>query len=352
MQLGMFGTVSACRHVLGDRHGTWVAAMCGVCLAIRDRAGQVARATVSTDAIATAVLTADLATAAGGDPVQERHAGPCPARGMRRAHVWTGAPATLGAGVSLLAATVAVRDKMDDGELSPVWHRPARRWADRIGREAAHALTEAGIDVDRIDRSVASSRAAEQARSASIADWTGPVADAYGSVFAPLDLAPVGRRVGRITLLADAIEDLDDDAMCGRSNPILTGACTTGEARAIINHDVRAIGAAVAAAAPDSLAALLWGPGLERGVRSRIRQRCSTGCATKFTAAPDEGGPPTTDDSVWPARADDSTTQQDDDETSRRRDQRQDRGCSWTDCCDPCACCDCDCCECCCPCDC
>lgn len=265
---GMFGTVSACRHTLGAHRSEWMAAMCGSCLAIRDAAGQAARATLNTDAIAAAVLARTVGAADGGT----RRAGPCPARGFRGAEVWTGAPAAIGAAVSLLAAGIALDDRAADGDLplAPLTRHPARRIAVRLGDEGRRLGTDVGIDVASVSAALAESRAVERRRSSSLDEWCGPVEQAYAAVFAACGLADVGAAIGRVTLLADAIADRDDDAAADAPNPILSGACTTDEAAAAVRVDVAAVGARVAAVAPGTLAATLWGTGWRSGVEKAL----------------------------------------------------------------------------------
>lgn len=264
----MFGTVAACRHTLGEHRDEWRAAMCGSCLAIRGAAGQAARATLNTDAIAAAVLARTVGAATGG----ERRAGPCPARGFRTATVWTGAPAAIGAAVSLLAAGVALDDKAADGDLplGRALRRPARRVAVRLAGQGRRLGEDVGIDVDAVTDALAASREVERQRPGSLDAWCAPVEDAYRAVFAACGLGPVGAAVGRVTLLADAVADRDDDAAVDAPNPILAGACTLDEAVAVVRADVEAVGAEVAAVAPGTLAAALWGRGWRTGVERAL----------------------------------------------------------------------------------
>lgn len=286
---GMFGTVSACRHTLGAHRSEWMAAMCGSCLAIRDAAGQAARATLNTDAIAAAVLARTVGAADGGS----RRAGPCPARGFRGAEVWTGAPAAIGAAVSLLAAGIALDDRAADGDLplAPLTRRPARRVALRLSGAGERVGSDVGIDVAAVSAALARSRAVEARRSTSLDEWCAPVEDAYGAVFAACGLDEVGAAIGRVTLLADAVADLSDDEVADAPNPILSGACTTDEAVALVRADVAAVGASVAAVAPGSLAATLWGRGWRTGVEKALapvvgRASCSHGsCRTHGAVA-------------------------------------------------------------------
>lgn len=265
---GMFGNVAACRHVLGRHHRAWMAALCGSCLAVRDGSGQLSRATVSTDAVAAAVLAHEV----GGVAVDERRAGPCALRGLRTASVWTGPGAAVGAAVSLLAAGIALGDHVADAGSRPVRiaRRPLGRAAERLLADGTALATDAGLDPDAIVGAVARSRAAEQAGATDLAAWCGPVEDAYAAAFARSGLDGVGAAVGRATLLADAVADLDDDARTGAANPILAGACTRDEAVALVEHDLVLVSSTVAEARPGSLSAALWGPAWRNGLSKAV----------------------------------------------------------------------------------
>lgn len=261
---GMFGNVAACRHTLGAHHRDWMAALCGTCLAVRDGSGQLSRALVTTDAVAAAVLAHEV----GGVVAGRRTAGPCPARGMLPASVWTGPAAAVGAAVSLLAAGIALDDKVADGDLpgGRLLRRPAGRWAARIVGDGVALAGPAGLDPAPIVAALDRSRAVERTRPVDLAAWCAPVEDAYAAAFAPVGMEGVGAAVGRVTLLADAVADRTADARRGAPNPILAGACTTGAAVARVDADLRFVAEAVAAARPGSLSAALWGPAWRAGV--------------------------------------------------------------------------------------
>jgi hypothetical protein len=260
----MFGNVAACRHTLGAHHRGWMAALCGTCLAVRDGSGQLSRALVTTDAVAAAVLAHEV----GGVAAGRRTAGPCPARGMLPASVWTGPAAAVGAAVSLLAAGIALDDKVADGDLpgGRLLRRPAGRWAARIVGDGVALAEPAGLDAGAIVAAQERSRAVERVRPADLAAWCAPVEDAFAAAFAPVGLDGVGAAVGRVTLLADAVADRADDERAGAPNPILAGACDADEAMVAVDRDLRFVAAAVAAARPGSLSAALWGPAWRCGV--------------------------------------------------------------------------------------
>lgn len=366
-------------------------ALCGVCLAVRDRGGQAARALVSTDAVAGAVLVAELSAARdssvgpdvrprAGEPATRegaralplleatRTAGPCPARGMRRATVWDGPAAADGAGVSLLTAAIRLRDDAEDGDLplSRATSRPARAWADRLERAATPTLRDAGIDVARVRAAAAASRRVEQRRSVALADWVSPVASSYAAVFDVVGVGDLGACIGRATLLADAVGDLHDDRLTGRPNPVLSGACTVAEAAAVVDEDVSRVGREVRQLLPGSLAALLWGTAWRRGIDTLVgrvvtRPRHGHVCAT---ADPDPeptwpSATPSTDELTDGPLSQPATTPIGPADGAPRRDgwcrrcvDRCDVCSSCGDCCSCCGdccsgdCCSCDCCDC------
>jgi hypothetical protein len=241
-----------------------MAALCGTCLAVRDGSGQLSRALVTTDAVAAAVLAHEV----GGVRADTRRAGPCPGRGLLPATVWTGPAAAVGAAVSLLAAGIALDDKVADGDLpgGRLLRRPAGRWAARIVGDGVALTDRAGLDPAPILAARDRSRAVEQARPTDLDAWCVPVEDAFAAAFAPVGLEGVGAAVGRVTLLADAVADRSDDERRGAPNPIVAGACSTEAALALVDRDLRFVATTVAAAAPGSLSAALWGPAWRSGV--------------------------------------------------------------------------------------
>src|SRR3954466_877862 len=105
----MFGIVRPCRHRLPETLRTsWLAHLCGLCLALRDDHGQLARTATNYDGLLVSVLVEAQGPAAAGSG--RRTAGPCPLRGMRTASVARGEGARLAAAVSLALASAKVRD--------------------------------------------------------------------------------------------------------------------------------------------------------------------------------------------------------------------------------------------------
>ena len=142
----MFGIIRPCRHRLSARlHGSWRAHLCGLCLALRDEHGQLARAATNYDGL----IISALVEAQAGAVEPRRVAGPCPLRGMRTAEVAVGAGARLAAAASLVLASAKVRDHVEDGD-GVFGRRPvagaARLVAARWARQGADSGRDVGFD--------------------------------------------------------------------------------------------------------------------------------------------------------------------------------------------------------------
>ncbi|MFD8104066.1 DUF5685 family protein [Nocardia fluminea] len=276
--MAVFGVLKPCAHgaaKYGIDPGQWQAHMCGLCLGLRDGHGQLARAATNTDAIVLSVLTE-----AQSGPGARTTAGPCPLRGMKRASVVAAnAPGVqLAATASLLLGAAKIGDHVDDGDASALARRPMRRvsntWAERAQQQAAQIgldvapmlaaiATQGAVEAramvasawlptgrDTVQSSVDVSGAASQvsmtatdtgaarqdSRSAmvdviTLDELTGPTQFCAATLFGhtatlagrPENVAAlqeIGRHVGRIAHLADAIEDLERDRARGRFNPL------------------------------------------------------------------------------------------------------------------------------------
>jgi hypothetical protein len=251
----MFGIVRPCRHRLSEGLRTsWMAHLCGLCLALRDDHGQLARIAANYDGLIISVLV-EAQSQVSGD--WRRTAGPCPLRGMRTAPVAKGEGARLAAAVSLVLASAKVRDHIGDGD-GVLARRPvaaaartvARRW-DRAG-----ALTGSGLGfdtsvlVDAVDRQPAIEAAAgigtpllavtEPTETATAAAFghTAVLAGRPGNR-APLEEA--GRLFGRLAHLLDAVEDLAADTASGAWNPLTATGTGMAEARRLCDDAVRGV---------------------------------------------------------------------------------------------------------------
>ncbi|WP_293315084.1 DUF5685 family protein [Mycobacterium sp.] len=100
----MFGIIRPCRHRLGgELAAAWRAQLCGLCLALRDDYGQLARIATNHDGLVVSLLVEAQSL---GQP-SRRRAGRCPLRAMRRADVATGPAAGVAARAATVAATTA-----------------------------------------------------------------------------------------------------------------------------------------------------------------------------------------------------------------------------------------------------
>ncbi|WP_415675352.1 DUF5685 family protein [Tsukamurella hominis] len=215
----------------------WRAHLCGVCLTLRDTAGQPARAFTNTDA---ALLSA-LVEAQQSQPAATRTAGPCALRGMRRAAVI--APAELGvrlgATAALTLASAKIGDRAAERETGLCGSGVAGRGAvgllrvteRRVGRRAAaDATVAAAARVPDVLAGLAE-QARIESRATELAEVTAPTAAAVGAMFAASGglagcpeneeaLGELGRAYGEFAHLADALEDLPRDRERGEYNPL------------------------------------------------------------------------------------------------------------------------------------
>ncbi|MFF3564141.1 DUF5685 family protein [Streptomyces sp. NPDC002574] len=260
----MFGIVRPCRHRLPETLRTsWVAHLCGLCLALRDEHGQLARAATNYDALIISVLVegqtagADGAGGTRGAAVSRRTAGPCPLRAMRTAPVAEGEGARLAAAVSLVLASAKMRDHVADGDgllarrpMAAAARTVARRW-DRAGAATGSALGfDTAVLVDAVDRQTAIEAAA--GAGTPLLTVTEPTETATAAAFghtavlagrpdnrAPLEEA--GRLFGRLAHLLDAVEDLDADAAAGAWNPLAATGTGLDEARRLCDDAVHGV---------------------------------------------------------------------------------------------------------------
>ncbi|MEU4803117.1 DUF5685 family protein [Actinosynnema sp. NPDC023587] len=238
----MFGIIRPCRNRLGaDLRESWLAHLCGLCLALRDDHGHLARVVTNYDGLVVSALV-EAQTARS-----RRSAGPCALRGMKSADVAVGVGARLAATVSLVLAAAKVGDHVDDrdGAFSRapargVGRQVARRWA----RQAAETGSDLGFDtavlVDAVQRQASVEAAAGPGSSVLLV--TEPTETAAGEAVAqtatlagrPGNVVPlreVGRLFGRLAHLIDAVEDLAEDRASGAWNPLEATGTSVAEAR-------------------------------------------------------------------------------------------------------------------------
>lgn len=315
----MFGVLKPCAHgaaKYGIDPGQWQAHMCGLCLGLRDGHGQLARAATNTDAIVLSVLT-EAQSSAGA----RTNAGPCPLRGMKRASVVAAsAPGVqLAATASLLLGAAKIRDHVDDGDISVVARRPMRAmsntWAERAREQAARI----GLDVAPMLAAIATQGAVEaRARAAqgpsaaqrvsppsmveviTLDELTGPTQLCAATLFGhtatlagrPENVAAlreIGRHVGRIAHLADAIEDLERDRARGRFNPLEATGTDMPRAYDLLRESESRIRQAASEAELDQLPTVRWAlldplASLLRGVGRGLGIAAGHACGTSVTA--------------------------------------------------------------------
>ncbi|MEV0771685.1 DUF5685 family protein [Nocardia salmonicida] len=280
--MAVFGVLKPCAHgaaKYGIDPGQWQAHMCGLCLGLRDGHGQLARAATNTDAIVLSVLT-EAQSGAGARTT----AGPCPLRGMKRASVVAAsAPGVrLAATASLLLGAAKIRDHVDDGDASAVARGPMRRVSNTWAVRAEQQADLIGLDVRPMLNAIATqssleSRAAAfsaQGRaghpdSTSLDELTGPTQLCAATLFGytatlagrPENVAAlqeIGRHVGRIAHLADAIEDLERDRARGRFNPLEATGTDMPRAYDLLRESESRIRRAAAEAELDQLPTVRW----------------------------------------------------------------------------------------------
>lgn len=254
----MFGIIRPCRHRLSAAlRSSWWAHLCGLCYALRDEHGQLARVATNYDGLVISVLVD--AQAPAGEP--RRVAGPCPLRGMRSAEVSVGAGARLAAAASLVLASAKMRDHVDDGD-GPFGRRPvasaARLVASRWARQGGGSGRGVGFDTDVLLDAVGRQTAVEEsAGTGDLLRVTEPTETATASVFAhtavlagcpdnTVPLGEVGRLFGRVVHLVDAVEDLDEDTESGVWNPLTATGTSLAEARRLCDDAVLGVRLALA----------------------------------------------------------------------------------------------------------
>lgn len=234
--------------------------MCGLCLALRDNHGQVARIATNYDGLVVSVLTsAQSAQGAGA-----RRAGRCPLRGMRGAEVADGSGAQLAAVVSLMLASAKIADHVADGD-GLYARRGVRALAGRVAERWRHEARAAGtgLGFDGVELVAVADRQREAEAAAGpgtdVLSVTWPTEEATGEAFAytavlagrPANaeaLREAGRLFGRIAHLLDAVEDRAEDLQNNAWNPLTATGTGTGRARELCDDAVLGVRLALDAA--------------------------------------------------------------------------------------------------------
>jgi hypothetical protein len=311
----LFGMLRPCRNRLSPQlRQAWLAHLCGMCLALRDRHGHLARLVTNYDGL---VLSALVEAQQPQRPGARRQAGPCVLRGLRGAQVSQGAGAELAASASLLLASAQLRDHVDDGDLTgAVRARTATLVARRWERAGSSASTGLGLDVEVLQGAVARQGDLERALTAS-GPGDDPVA-ALLRVTAPTEeasaeglratavvagrpgnadaLAEAGRLFGRVAHLLDAVEDLADDCAASRFNPVLATGLTPAQVRQVCDDAALGVRLALDDVELDdpALVHLLLVHELPRAVERTFRQVGFPSASQQPPALPPEWKPPRT----------------------------------------------------------
>jgi hypothetical protein len=253
----VFGIIRPCRHRLSEQlQASWLAHLCGLCLALRDDHGQLARSATNYDGLVISVLVeAQRPAEAMADG--RRKAGPCPLRGMRSAEVARGEGARLAAAVSLALASVKVRDHVLDAD-GVFARRPvaagARAVARRWDRQSADTATAVGFDTAVLLDAAARQGELERTTSlgGSILLVTEPTETATAAAFAhtavlagrpgnATALHEAGRLFGRLAHLLDAAEDQEADRAAGAWNPLTATGTDRAEVERLCRDAVHGI---------------------------------------------------------------------------------------------------------------
>ena len=351
----MFGIIRPCRHRLGgELAAAWTAQLCGLCLALRDEYGQVARIATNYDGLVVSLLV----EAQSAESPGRRKAGRCPLRGMRKADVATGDCVRLAAVVSLALAAAKIRDHVDDHDgmvgaagIRPAARRVAERWV-RQGTDSGHTLGfDTGVLVAAMDRQVELEATAGPGELLTVTEPTETaVAEAFAhtAVLAgrPGNQAPlreIGQLFGRAAHLLDAVEDYRDDLAHGKWNPLAATQTPMPQVRALC--DDAALGIELALADVEFSDGRLAQRLLTREVRRAINRTFSAAGYTAQSGTPHGQQEPINFGPGGPIQGPDGEGETPD---PGKRKKGGDGTTGWC-CCEGCDCC-CDCDDCCCDC--
>ncbi|HET6291102.1 MAG TPA: DUF5685 family protein [Amycolatopsis sp.] len=247
----MFGIIRPCRHRLSaGLHADWLAHLCGLCLALRDEHGQLARMVTNYDGLIISALVEAQSPRAEG----RRDAGPCPLRAMKGTSVAKGGGAQLAAAVSLVLASAKISDHVEDRDgafarrsVALAARRVATRWADQGSRTGIRVGFDTAVLTEAVDRQAELENAVRLGDSAVLATEPAELATAaafaHTAVLAGLPenaapLAEAGRLFGRAAHLLDAVEDLAEDEAAGAWNPLAATGTGLTEARRLCEDAV------------------------------------------------------------------------------------------------------------------
>lgn len=247
----MFGIIRPCRHRLSaGLHAEWLAHLCGLCLALRDEHGHLARMVTNYDGLIISALVEAQAPRTEG----RREAGPCPLRAMKGTSVAQGEGAQLAAAVSLVLASAKISDHVEDRDgafarrtVAVAARRVAARWAGQGSRTGTRIGFDTAVLTEAVDRQGEIERAVRLGDSAVLATEPAELATAaafsHTAILAgrPENVAPLaeaGRLFGRAAHLLDAVEDLAEDEAAGAWNPLTATGTGLAEARRLCDDAV------------------------------------------------------------------------------------------------------------------
>ncbi|MEZ0072419.1 DUF5685 family protein [Planotetraspora sp. GP83] len=251
----MFGILRPCAHSCPAVHEAWRAHLCGLCLTLRDRHGQLARTATNYDGLVLSVL----AEAQSPRRSERRKAGPCPLRGFKTAEVVSSEGAQLAAVVSLALAAGKISDHAADGDGLAgrrVSGAPLRRVAASWTSAAERGARSIGFDAAVLTAAAGRQAVLEATPGLSLLELTEPTEAAAAAAFAHTatlagvprnneNLREAGRYFGRIAHLLDAVEDLEDDRARGAYNPLVATGTSPEEARRLCDEALHGLELAV-----------------------------------------------------------------------------------------------------------
>jgi len=291
----LFGMLAPCpSRTPDDLKPRWMGHFCGLCLELRDDAGQFARLTTNYDALALSVLV----EAQQGDAADSRNAGPCALRGMRRQRIATGSGPRLAATASLLLASAKIRDHVEDGDgfaAKPGARGIAGLTADRLRAKAVTIGDSIELDTAPLFAVIEGQRGIEAdcGRGTPLTAVTAPTETATAELFAHAALIggrpenteafrTAGAAFGRLAHLLDAADDFEEDAARGAWNPLAATGSGIEDARSLAKVALadmkRALDSAVIVDA--TMVGLL----LDRYARHAFTKTFGSSCSTHQTA--------------------------------------------------------------------
>ncbi|MDA1384972.1 MULTISPECIES: DUF5685 family protein [Glycomyces] len=282
-----------------DLKPRWMGHFCGLCLELRDDAGQFARLTTNYDALALSVLV----EAQQGDAADSRNAGPCALRGMRRQRIATGGGPRLAATASLLLASAKIRDHVEDGDgfaAKPGARGIAGLTADRLRAKATAIGDSIGLDTAPLFAVIEGQRGIEAdcGHGTPLTAVTAPTEAATAELFAHAALIggrpenteafrTAGAAFGRLAHLLDAADDFEEDAERGAWNPLAATGSGIEDARSLAKGALadmkRALDSAVI------VDATMMGLLLDRYARHAFTKTFGSSCSTHQQTAERRG---------------------------------------------------------------